>query len=377
MIVDLMRNDLGRVCEYGSIHAGAPRVEAHAGVWHLVSTVSGTLRERVGDGQLLRAAFPPGSVTGAPKVQAMKVIAELESSRRELYTGAIGISSPIAGLDLSVAIRTFEFSGQTAWFGAGGGIVADSDPELELAEALDKARGPLKAVGARLSALRPGSGGARRPSGLARALAHGARPDPTAGVFETILVRDGHPIALGPHLERLAASALALYGVAFELPALTSRARDACERAGAGPRRLRVLCDRRGETVIELAGVGAIRPVRLAPFVLPGGLGAHKWLDRRLLDALSSAAPGTVPLLIDADGAVLEAGFANVWILEGQELLTPPADGRLLPGVTRAALLAGEVRAREECFDLERMQRCDAITLSSSIGERRSAQLSL
>jgi para-aminobenzoate synthetase/4-amino-4-deoxychorismate lyase len=139
MIVDLMRNDLGRVCEYGSITVEPARVEGHAGVWQMVSTVSGRLRPDVGDGGLLRATFPPGSVTGAPKVQAMKVIATLEATRRELYTGAIGIVSPVAGLELSVAIRTFETHNGSIWFGAGGGIVADSDPELELAEAFTKA----------------------------------------------------------------------------------------------------------------------------------------------------------------------------------------------------------------------------------------------
>ena len=101
--------------------------------------------------RLLRATFPPGSVTGAPKVQAMKVIAALEASRRELYTGAIGIASPIAGLDLSVAIRMFEIREGRIWFGAGGGIVADSDPELELLEALAKASGPIAAINGRLA----------------------------------------------------------------------------------------------------------------------------------------------------------------------------------------------------------------------------------
>src|SRR5581483_12011266 len=140
MIVDLMRNDLGRVCQYGSVRTQPPRVEAHAGVWHLVSTVSGRLRAGVGDGELLRASFPPGSVTGAPKVQAMKVTAALEATRREVYTGAIGIAGPIAGLDLSVAI----------WLGAGGAVVADSEPERELAEAFDKAAGPVAAIGGSL-----------------------------------------------------------------------------------------------------------------------------------------------------------------------------------------------------------------------------------
>ena len=151
MIVDLMRNDLGRVCEYGSITVEPARVEAHAGVWQMVSTVSGRLRPDVGDGGLLRATFPPGSVTGAPKVQAMKVIATLEATRRELYTGAIGIVSPVAGLELSVAIRTFETHNGRIWFGAGGGIVADSDPELELAEAFTKAAGPIGAIGGRIA----------------------------------------------------------------------------------------------------------------------------------------------------------------------------------------------------------------------------------
>lgn len=141
MIVDLMRNDLGRVSVYGSVRApAAPRAEAHPGVWHLVSDVTGTLRDDVGDAALLRATFPPGSVTGAPKVKALEVIATLESTGREVYTGAIGFCSPVAGLELSVAIRTFELAGGRVWLGAGGGVVADSDAEAELCEALVKDR---------------------------------------------------------------------------------------------------------------------------------------------------------------------------------------------------------------------------------------------
>ncbi len=159
MIVDLMRNDLGRVCAYGSI--SAPRhatPEPHPGVWHLVSRVRGELRPGVGDGELLRATFPPGSVTGAPKVQAMKVIAALEPTAREVYTGAIGYASPIAGLELSVAIRTLELADGHLWLGAGGGIVADSDPHAELEEALAKARPLAAAIGTQV---RVGSHAAR------------------------------------------------------------------------------------------------------------------------------------------------------------------------------------------------------------------------
>jgi anthranilate/para-aminobenzoate synthase component I len=148
MIVDLMRNDLGRVCEYGTVVAPRrPTAEPHPGLWHLVSNVHGRLRPGVGDGDVLRATFPPGSVTGAPKVQSLRVIAELEPVGREVYTGAIGFASPVAGLELNVVIRTLELSGGRVWLGAGGGIVSDSEPRRELAEALTKARPIAAAVG--------------------------------------------------------------------------------------------------------------------------------------------------------------------------------------------------------------------------------------
>ena len=128
MIVDLMRNDLSRVCLPGSVRVPALlRAEAHPGVWHLVSDVRGTLRPGAGDGQLIAAAFPPGSVTGAPKVRALEIIHELEATPREVYTGAVGYRSPVAGLELNVAIRTFEFAGDRVWLGSGGGITARSD----------------------------------------------------------------------------------------------------------------------------------------------------------------------------------------------------------------------------------------------------------
>jgi len=148
MIVDLMRNDIGRVCEYGSVTAPRrPTAEAHPGLWHLVTDVEGRLRAGVGDAELLRAAFPPGSVTGAPKVQSLIVIAELEALGREVYTGAIGYASPLAGLELNVAIRTLELSDGHLWLGVGGGIVADSDPGAELEEVLIKARPVAAAIG--------------------------------------------------------------------------------------------------------------------------------------------------------------------------------------------------------------------------------------
>jgi para-aminobenzoate synthetase / 4-amino-4-deoxychorismate lyase len=147
MIVDLVRNDLGRVCTPGSIRVpDLARAEAHPGVWHLVSDVVGTLAPAMTDGDLLRACFPPGSVTGAPKVAAMEIIATTETTDREAYTGAIGYVSPVAGLELNVAIRTFERAGDRIWLGVGGGVVVDSTPEGEWAECLLKARPLLEAI---------------------------------------------------------------------------------------------------------------------------------------------------------------------------------------------------------------------------------------
>jgi anthranilate synthase/aminodeoxychorismate synthase-like glutamine amidotransferase len=152
MIVDLMRNDLGRVCVPGSVRVGdVARPERRAGVWHLISDVVGSLAPGVDDAALLRATFPPGSVTGAPKVRAMEVIAEVEATGREIYTGAIGYASPVAGLELNVAIRTLEFARGRVWFGAGGGVVVDSTPDGELVETVVKAAPLVSAIGAQLS----------------------------------------------------------------------------------------------------------------------------------------------------------------------------------------------------------------------------------
>src|SRR6185437_11779012 len=165
---DLVRNDLSRVCVPGSVTVPVLLgPEPHPGVWHLVSTVTGTLRPGAGDGDLISAAFPPGSVTGAPKVRALEIIDELETTPREAYTGAIGYRSPAAGLELNVAIRSFEFAGGKAWLAAGGGIVADSDPAGEYAECLIKATPLLTALGARLDADTVGArGDALADSGL-------------------------------------------------------------------------------------------------------------------------------------------------------------------------------------------------------------------
>ena len=352
MIVDLMRNDLGRVSEPGSIAVTAlAEVRPHAGVWHLVSEIRGRRRQDVGDGALVAALFPPGSVTGAPKLAAMDVISALESTARQAFCGAIGFASPAAGLELSVAIRTFECVGGHAWLDVGGGVVADSDPAAEAAEALAKARPLLAAIGGELeerATRRRATPRAARPLVPPRLGAHPvARPDPVAGVLETILVRDGVAVAMEAHLARLADAAAALYGVVLPdaLPALVRHT--ALEQGG--PCRLRVLLDPGGEIGLQVAPLPAPGDgtQRLLALVVPGGLGDRKWRDRQLIDALDDRAAevGAVPLLVDLDGGVLETTRANVLAWIDGTLVTPPLDGRILPGVTRARALAWAARA--------------------------------
>lgn len=147
MIVDLMRNDLSRVCEPGSVRVSELfALERYATVYHLVSTIVGQLAPGADALDLLRAAFPGGSITGAPKLRAMEIIAELERRRRGVYCGAIGYWSLSGALDTNVAIRTAVTRGGRVYFSAGGGIVADSDPAGEYQETLDKARGLIAAL---------------------------------------------------------------------------------------------------------------------------------------------------------------------------------------------------------------------------------------
>jgi len=387
MITDLMRNDLGRVCRYGSVAARPPQAEAHPGVWHLVSSVGGRLREDVEDEALVRATFPPGSVTGAPKVQALAVITALEATGRETYTGAMGFASPVAGLELNVAIRTFEVQGDRVWLGAGGGIVADSDPDAEVVEAWRKAAPLARALGVELApppaqapetapespAARPAARLGRPRAAVSRIpWARGTRPDHARGLIETLAVRDGVALRTEAHLARLAHSAAVVLGGVLP-DDLATRLRSRAREARWPWARLRIVVAPGGGADLACdvqapaeAAPGGDVPVTLAPLLLPGGLGEHKWADRRLVDA-----GGDTPLLVDLEGAVLEAGWANVWALEGDTLVTPPADGRLLPGLVRAAVagvLAGTgLQAREEPLTLERLGAADGVVLTSSV----------
>ncbi len=148
MIVDLERNDIGRVCRFGSVHV--PELiclEEYPTVWHLVSTVRGTLEAGKDISDLLKASFPGGSITGAPKIRAMEIIEELEPVKRGVYTGSIGYLGFDGSCDLNIVIRTFVIKDQVAYFHAGGAIVSDSDPDAEYWETIYKARALMQALG--------------------------------------------------------------------------------------------------------------------------------------------------------------------------------------------------------------------------------------
>jgi para-aminobenzoate synthetase/4-amino-4-deoxychorismate lyase len=204
-----------------------------------------------------------------------------------------------------------------------------------------------------------------------------ARPDASAGVFETIRAERGAALFLAGHLARLRASVRALYGAELgdELDACVADALGTAPDDAA--RRLRVVARPSTQIAVvlhaSLAPLGAAgerSAVPLRAWTVPGGLGAHKWADRRRIDKAAERLDAT-PLIVEPGGEVLEAAWGNVWALEGVRLVTPPADGRILPGVTRARLLglAGELglRAAEEGLSLERLARAEAILLTSSL----------
>ena len=321
MIVDLVRNDLGRVCVTGSVRPSALLdVQPHPGVWHLVSSVRGRLRPDVDDADLLTATFPPGSVTGAPKLRAVEAIGELEASPRGTYTGAVGFASPVWGAQFSVAIRTFEIADGRIELGVGGGITADSVPMLEWRECLHKATPLLGAARATTtSALRPAE-----PAVSAAVL--------RAGVFETLLGVDGIPVRLADHLARLDRSCRELYGAGLP-DDVAGRVLEAAKTVPVGRAVLRVVAS--PELAVEVTAAPAppaSGPGDIVTRVRPGGLWRHKWADRRW-----AAEPA---LFVASDGTVLETERGNVFRVGSDgTLVTPPLRDDLLPGVTRRALL--------------------------------------
>jgi para-aminobenzoate synthetase/4-amino-4-deoxychorismate lyase len=199
-----------------------------------------------------------------------------------------------------------------------------------------------------------------------------SRPDPDAGIFETVLLTSGGPVALDEHVARLRRSAIALRGAAPDLAVAVDEVA-ALSAEGAAAARIVAVPDARGGWTVTVmarpAPAPVTAPVELVPVLLPGGLGEHKWADR---SALRGPRVSASWLLCDRGGEVLEAAWATVWLREGDRLITPPADGRLLAGIRRAHILAdpaiaGARAAAEERFDLARLAAADDVLLSSAL----------
>ncbi|MDT4913054.1 MAG: para-aminobenzoate synthetase / 4-amino-4-deoxychorismate lyase, partial [Pseudonocardiales bacterium] len=320
---DLVRNDLGRVAEVGTVRAAALLdVRPHPGVWHLVSTVEARLRPDVGDADLMHAAFPPGSVTGAPKLRALAAIAGLESVPRGTYTGAIGFVSPLWGAEFNVAIRTFEVADGRIELGVGGGVTADSVPMLEWQECLHKAAPLIAAARAEVA---PGL--RIQPARAAESLVCG-------GLLETVLGLDGAPVRLADHLARLDRSCRELYGAGLP-DHVAERVIGAAATVSLGRAVLRVIVRPDLQVDVTAAPAAPVSgPSELTTVSRPPGLWRHKWADRRWADGATTA------LFVGADGAVLETVRGNVFLVEPDgTLVTPPLRDDLLPGVTRRAVL--------------------------------------
>ncbi len=324
MIVDLIRNDLSRIAEPGSVAvADLFKVETYPTLHTMVSTVTARKRADVGVADILRALFPCGSVTGAPKIRAMEILHQLETSPRGAYCGAVGYFAPDGSARFNVAIRTLTITGGQGELGIGGGVVQDSQAAAEYAECLLKAR--FYEV-------------SRKPIEL----------------IETLKWENGFQ-RLEAHLARMQASSGAL-GLAFD-GAAARTALDAAVAGKAGAHRVRLTLDEGGvhrATAHDLPPNPGHWSWTLSPDRTHSSdaLLRHKTSRRELYDAPH---PGDEMIFQNERGEITEGSRSNVFVKRDGILLTPPLACGVLPGILRAELLASG-RAREAvltCADLD------------------------
>lgn len=358
MIVDLVRNDLGRIAVTGSVRVEVPgRTEIWPHLFHRVAVVSAELEPGLGAGDILKAAFPPGSVTGCPRIRAMELIDTLEPKRRHAYTGSLGYLGFDGRMDLNVAIRTVIVRGGNAHYAAGGGVVWDSDPEEEYRESLHKAAPFFKAFdckaeeqGKKEDTLiwRDGRFLPLSSSGLpldSPALRHGR------GLFETLRVENGEALHLGEHAERLAGSVFEVTGKTMPGVHWPHVAQRLCTLHPEAARRgqLHLIAMDTGENLLSLAAL--LKPLVLSspkdglvlighpePFFSP--MARHKsfayvFFARAREEAEKKGADEA--LIFAPDGAVLEGSFSSLLLFSEGSILVP--QGPSLPGVTRKKLL--------------------------------------
>jgi para-aminobenzoate synthetase/4-amino-4-deoxychorismate lyase len=355
MIVDLLRNDLGRICRPGSVEvARMLEAERYETVWQLTSTIEGDLRPEITLLDAFQALFPSGSVTGAPKVRTTRIIADLEDSARGPYCGAIGYVAPMRSAEpranFNVAIRTVVVDTQTrtAEFGVGGGVTHDSSASGEYEEIVAKARVLTDA----------------RPAfDLLEALAH----TPADGYRH-----------LDEHLERMGASAR-YFGFRFEPEAATAVLKAAVADAAA-PCVVRLTLARDGALSTETGDLpSADGPVRVAldrEPVDPSDVWLfHKTSRRAPYERRRAERPDVDDvLLVNVRGEVTESTIANVAVNLAGAWVTPPVDAGLLPGTYRTVLLR-EGRLRERPVTMDEFRGAAEIALLSSVRGWRPAVL--
>ncbi|MBN2289520.1 MAG: aminodeoxychorismate synthase component I [Candidatus Glassbacteria bacterium] len=354
MIVDLLRNDLGQVCRTGSVAVPAMfEVERYDTLLQMTSTVAGRLKQGVGFAALIKAAFPSGSVTGAPKLRTMEILSGLEAGPRGIYTGSLGCLAPDGSACFNVAIRTVELEGGRGVLGVGGAVVADSSPAGEYDE-----------CGLKASFL---TGLKKRGRG------------PEFDLFETMLF-DGSGIPLLElHLDRLRDSARY-----FSRPFSRRAARRLLEAeldslGGKGDCRLyrvRLRLDRRGELQVSWSPVSVLKGVqRVAIYGSSTDPGDrflyHKTTNRRLYDkALEQARSRGLfdYIFTNLRGQVTEGSITNIYAESGGVLYTPPVRAGLLPGVYRRWLRrSGQWRVRERILYPEDLHDAERLWASNAL----------
>ncbi|MGA3135757.1 MAG: aminodeoxychorismate synthase component I [Terracidiphilus sp.] len=358
MIVDLLRNDLGRLCAFGSVRVeNLFAVERYPTLWQMTSTVTGELRPEIGFHQIFRALFPCGSVTGAPKVRAMQLLAKIEEQPRGVYTGAIGFFSKEQTV-FNVAIRTVELDGECGAMGVGSGIVIDSDPAGEFRECLLKAEFLTSASD-------------RIPERFE--------------LLESLLWRLGYPF-IELHLDRLEDSA---HYFGFPCDRAEAKAALLAYAAAFGdrqPRKVRLLLNREGNLQIadELLSASTIptgvQPVRACiasertdprdPMLFHKT--THRPLYAEALKAATQAGFDDV-LFLNLRGEVTEGARHNIFVEKDGRLLTPPIECGLLAGVHRRHLLESQPNVEEKVLYLQDLRQADAVYLSNAVRGLRPA----
>lgn len=351
MIVDLLRNDLGRLCEFGSVQVDNMfAVERHETLWQMTSTVSGELRPDVNTRDILRALFPSGSVTGAPKIRAMQLIAELESEPRNVYTGAIGYFSRDEAV-FNVAIRTIELNGANARMGIGSGIVIDSDAADEYRECRLKAEF-LK------------------------------RPQPEFELLESLLWDNGYPL-LEMHLDRMEDSAV-YFDFEFDRAGIRGQLLAAGESIPEGEKRkVRLLLKKNGDARVEHELIAALsdgRAVRLCVArerVDPGDRfyfhkTTHRPLYARALKAAQEVGFDDV-LFLNQAGEITETALANLFIETGGRWFTPRLESGLLAGVYRRLLLEKRPEIEQCVLRANDLKAADCVYVTNAVRGLRRA----